>query len=211
MNEQKNLLLAIVASLLILMIFQYLFPNKSDIKKVENGNITTNDNLEFKTGKTISRSEVVSSEDRIFIENDSRLKGSISLKGGRFDDIILKDYNESLSEKSELVTIFSPRETNAPYFAEFGWIAKNNTDVPRPDTLWKIKNGKEIKINEPIILEWSSPDGFIFTRVISVDENYMFTIEQKIKNNSGKTENFIPYGRINRTGTPKYFRVLHSS
>ena len=106
MNEQKNLLLAIVASLLILMIFQYLFPNKPDIKKVENGNITTDDNLEFKTGKTISRSEVVSSEDRIFIENDSRLKGSISLKGGRFDDIILKDYNESLSEKSELVTIF---------------------------------------------------------------------------------------------------------
>ena len=89
-------------------------------------------------------------------------------------------------DNSELVTIFSPRETVAPYFAEFGWVAKNNIDVPRPDTLWKIKNGKEIKINKPITLEWNSPDGFIFTRVISIDENYMFTIEQKIKNNSNK-------------------------
>ena len=211
MNEQKNLLLAIVASLLILMIFQYLFPSKTDIKNVENSSTTINDNLDLKTTKTMSRSEVVSSEDRIFIENDSRLKGSISLKGGRFDDIILKDYNESLLDNSELVTIFSPRETVAPYFAEFGWIVKNNIDVPRPDTFWKIKNGKEIKINKPITLEWNSPDGFIFTRVISIDENYMFTIEQKIKNNSNNSQNFIPYGRINRTGTPNTsgFYILH--
>ena len=145
MNEQKNLLLAIVASLLILMIFQYLFPSKTDIKNVENSSTTINDNLDLKTTKTMSESEVVSSEDRIFIENDSRLKGSISLKGGRFDDIILKDYNESLLDNSELVTIFSPRETVAPYFAEFGWIVKNNIDVPRPDTFWKIKNGKRNK------------------------------------------------------------------
>ena len=40
MNDQKNLLLAIVASLLILLVFQYFFPNKSDIKKIEDKEIT---------------------------------------------------------------------------------------------------------------------------------------------------------------------------
>ena len=138
--------------------------------------------------------------------------GSISLKGARFDDIILKDYNKSLSEDSELVTIFSPRETSSPYFAEFGWVAKdNNTDVPLPDTLWRIKNGKELDVNNPLTLEWVSPDGFIFTRIISLDENYMFTIEQKVKNNTKKIQSFIPYGRINRSGTPKTsgFYILH--
>ena len=212
MNEQKNLLLAIVASLIILLIFQYFFPNKSDTRKAEYNNITVEDNTNNNINKILSREEIVSKNSRVFISEKSRLKGSISLIGARFDDIILKDYNETLSENSELVTVFSPRGTTAPYFAEFGWVTKkNNIDVPQPDTLWKIVKGKELGVNTPITLEWVSPDGFVFTRIISVDENFMFTIQQKIKNNSNKTHSFIPYGRINRSGTPKTsgFYILH--
>ena len=212
MNEQKNLLLAIVASLIILLIFQYFFPNKSDTRKAEYNNITVEDNTNNNINKILSREEIVSKNNRVFISEKSRLKGSISLIGARFDDIILKDYNETLSENSELVTVFSPRGTTSPYFAEFGWVTKkNNIDVPQPDTLWKIVKGKELGVNTPITLEWVSPDGFVFTRIISVDENFMFTIQQKIKNNSNKTHSFIPYGRINRSGTPKTsgFYILH--
>ena len=211
MNEQKNLLLAIVASLLILLVFQYFFPNKADIKTIENDNVIKSDMNSIQS-KILPREEIVASDNRIFISKESRLKGSISLKGARFDDIILRDYNKSLSKDSELVTIFSPRETSSPYFAEFGWVAKdNNTDVPLPDTLWRIKNGKELNVNNPLTLEWVSPDGFIFTRIISLDENYMFSIEQKVKNNTKKIQSFIPYGRINRSGTPKTsgFYILH--
>ena len=204
MNEQKNLLLAIVASLIILLIFQYFFPNKSDTQKAEYSNITVENDTNNNINKILSREEIVSKDSRFLISEKSRLKGSISLIGARFDDIILKDYNETLAEKSELVTVFSPRGTTSPYFAEFGWITKNNNiDVPQPDTLWKITKGKELRVNTPITLEWVSPDGFVFTRIISVDENFMFTIQQKIKNNSNKTQSFIPYGRINRSGTPK--------
>ena len=212
MNEQKNLLLAIVASLIILLIFQYFFPNKSDTRKAEYNNITVEDNTNNNINKILSREEIVSKNNRVFISEKSRLKGSISLIGARFDDIILKDYNETLSENSELVTVFSPRGTTSPYFAEFGWVTKkNNIDVPQPDTLWKIVKGKELGVNTPITLEWVSPDGLVFTRIISVDENFMFTIQQKIKNNSNKTHSFIPYGRINRSGTPKTsgFYILH--
>ena len=212
MNEQKNLLLAIVASLIILLIFQYFFPNKSDTQKAEYSNITVENNTNNNINKIFSREEIVSKDSRVFISETSRLKGSISLIGARFDDIILKDYNETLSENSELVTVFSPRGTTSPYFAEFGWVTKkNNIDVPQPDTLWKIVKGKELGVNTPITLEWVSPDGFVFTRIISVDENFMFTIQQKIKNNSNKTHSFIPYGRINRSGTPKTsgFYILH--
>ena len=129
-----------------------------------------------------------------------------------FDDIILKDYKQNILKVQNLVTIFSPRGTKSPYFAEFGWVAKNNNmDVPQLDTVWKIKNGKELDVNKPLTLEWVSPDGFVFTRIISIDENYMFTIEQKSKNNSDKTQSFIQYGRINRTGTPETsgFYILH--
>ena len=212
MNEQKNLLLAIVASLIILLIFQYFFPNKSATQKAEFNNISIENDKNNNINKILSREEIVSKDSRLFISDKSRLKGSISLIGARFDDIILKDYNETLSENSELVTVFSPRGTTSPYFAEFGWVTKkNNIDVPQPDTLWKIVKGKELGVNTPITLEWVSPDGFVFTRIISVDENFMFTIQQKIKNNSNKTHSFIPYGRINRSGTPKTsgFYILH--
>ena len=212
MNEQKNLLLAIVASLIILLIFQYFFPNKPDTQKPEYSNFNVESETDNNINKILSREEILSKDNRFFISEESRLKGSISLIGARFDDIILKDYNETLSEKSELVTVFSPRGTTSPYFAEFGWVAKNNnTDVPQPDTLWKTVKGKELGVNTPITLEWVSPDGFVFTRIISVDENFMFTIQQKIKNNSNKTQSFIPYGRINRSGTPKTsgFYILH--
>ncbi len=212
MNEQKNLLLAIVASLLILLIFQYFFPNKPEEKTLEEINSLVDNNLSTTPSKILSREEVMANDNRVFISKNSRLKGSLSLRGARFDDVILKDYNTSLAENSELVTIFSPRETLSPYFAEFGWVAKNNnTDVPQADTLWKIKKGKELDINNPVTLEWVSPDGFIFTRIISIDSNFMFTVEQKIKNNSDKIQNFIPYGRINRTGTPETsgFYILH--
>ena len=124
MNEQKNLLLAIVASLIILLIFQYFFPNKSDTRKAEYNNITVEDNTNNNINKILSREEIVSKNSRVFISEKSRLKGSISLIGARFDDIILKDYNETLAEKSELVTVFSPRGTTSPYFAEFGWVTK---------------------------------------------------------------------------------------
>ena len=212
MNEQKNLLLAIVSSLLILLIFQYFFPNKPDDKKLEGSKINIENNLVTAQEKILPREKIVTNDNRVFISKESRLKGSLSLIGARFDDVILKDYNSTLSENSELVTIFSPRETLSPYFAEFGWVAKNNnTDVPQSDTLWKIKNGKELDINKPLTLEWVSPDGFTFTRIISLDANYMFTIEQKIKNNSSKMQSFIPYGRVNRTGTPETsgFYILH--
>ena len=212
MNEQKNLLLAIVSSLLILLIFQYFFPNKPDNKKLEGSKINIENNLVTAPEKILPRDKIVTNDNRVFISKESRLKGSLSLIGARFDDVILKDYNATLSENSELVTIFSPRETLSPYFAEFGWVAKNNnTDVPQSDTLWKIKSGKELDINKPLTLEWVSPDGFTFTRIISIDANYMFTIEQKIKNNSSKMKSFIPYGRINRTGTPETsgFYILH--
>ncbi len=212
MNEQKNLLLAIVSSLLILLIFQYFFPNEPDNKKLEGSKINIENNLVTAQEKILPREKIVTNDNRVFISKKSRLKGSLSLIGARFDDVILKDYNATLSENSELVTIFSPRETLSPYFAEFGWVAKNNnTDVPQSDTLWKIKNGRGLDINKPLTLEWVSPDGFTFTRIISLDANYMFTIEQKIKNNSSKMQSFIPYGRVNRTGTPETsgFYILH--
>ena len=83
MNEQKNLLLAIVASLLILLVFQYFFPTKSDIKTVDNNNINNSieNNIDSVQGKILPREEIVASDNRIFISKESALSDGSSLQG----------------------------------------------------------------------------------------------------------------------------------
>ncbi|MAI02238.1 MAG: membrane protein insertase YidC [Rickettsiales bacterium TMED254] len=211
MNEQKNLLLAIIASLIILLIFQYLFPNQ---QKINNNNKDFADNKtqsELETLTPLTREELINKQDRIFLADNSRLKGSIPLKGARFDDIILKDYKQSIKEDSPLVKILSPKNTKNPYFIELGWMSQQNVDLPQSDSIWKLIAGKELGPNNPITLEWSSPDKITFTRKISLDENFLFTIEQKVINNSKKKYSITQYGRVNRTGTPKTtgFYILH--
>ena len=210
MNEQKNLLLAIVVSLIILLIFQYLFPNEK--KEIENNtqNVVS-DVQEFKTSSPVTRDEAIKNQERILFSLDSRLKGSIPLKGLRFDDVILKDYNEDIKKDSPLVKVLSPSKTKNPYFIELGWTSKGNVDVPQKNSAWKLIKGKELGPGKPITLKWSSPDKIDFIRTISIDQNYLFTIEQKIINNSNEPHIMTQYGRINRTGTPKTsgFYILH--
>ena len=212
MNDQKNLLLAIVASLLILLVFQYFFPEK------KTGEVNKTNELNFSEEKIDqnfvlkTREEILKEEERVLLSTSSRLKGSISLKGARIDDIILRDYKQNISKDSPLVTIMSPKNTSNPYFAEFGWAApQSNIDVPRHEAVWNLVEGKELSPSSPIKLEWVSPDNLIFTRKISVDNNFLFTIEDIVSNQTSNTHILQQYARIRRTGTPETsgFYILH--
>ncbi len=209
MNEQKNLLLAIVSSLLILLIFQYFFPTENK-KVVEKSLQQTNKVIEIDTPE-VSREESLKEGNRVVISKSSRLEGSIPLVGPRFDDIILKDYKKSIDESSGRVSIFSPKNTRNSYFAEFGWTTQNDIDLPTNNTKWTLHEGKELGPKSPITLKWLSPNGLTFFKKISLDDNYLFTIEQRIINNSNKSIVVTPYGRINRKGTPETsgFYILH--
>ena len=211
MNEQKNLLLAIVVSLLILLIFQYFFPTENSSDYTENSPISLQNEDDLSVSLPAKREDVLKEEKRVFLSDSARLKGSLSLKGLRFDDIILRDYRESVDKNSNQIALLSPKTTELPYFAEFGWTTSGNIDLPQADTNWKLIKGNKIEPNNPVIFQWQSPDGLTFTRKISIDNNYLFTIEQNVKNSTKKAHTLIPYGRINRTGTPKTsgFYILH--
>ncbi len=213
MNEQKNLLLAIVASLLILLVFQYFFP--SDEKRIDTQNSQENNFAEEAIAENYvlkTRDQILKEENRILLSPASRLKGSISLIGSRIDDIILRDYKQNIQTDSPLVTLMSPKNTAKPYFAEFGWAApQSNIDVPRNEAIWKLIEGKELSPTKPIKLEWTSPDNLVFTRQISIDENFLFTIEDTVANKTTETQILQQYARIRRTGTPETsgFYILH--
>ncbi len=209
MNEQKNLLLAIVASLIILLIFQYLFPTER--KMIEENVEAENEIKKIPQEKILDREEIVKNNKRIYFSESSRIKGSISLIGARFDDVILKDYKDTIKPESRQVTLLSPNNTLNPYFVELGWMSQENINLPNKNSEWQLIEGKELGPENHITIKWVSPEGIEFFRKIEVDKDYLITVEQKVTNVSNKDISLTQYGRINRTGTPKTsgFYILH--
>ena len=205
MGDQKNLLLAILASLVVLLGFQLLFPTK-DVPKIDNAQ-EINDSFapepELVAELPKDRNEIINESARINIENQF-INGSINLTGARIDDIILKKYLTDLSPDSDNVKLLSPKGSENSYFAEYGWVADNNNkiELPNANTIWK-SNRSTISPSQPAVLTWDNGNGIIFKKTISLDEEYMFNIEQTIINNTSEEIKIYPYGLINRTGLPK--------
>ena len=139
------------------------------------------------------------------------LNGSVALKGGQIDDIILKTYRQTTDPNSAPIRLLAPSGSANAYYAAHGWIGGNKS-VPLPglDTLWKA-SGRRLGPGAPLRLTWDNGQGLRFTRTIAVDENYMFTVTQRVDNRGTKAVTLTPYGLINRTGTPETtgFYILH--
>ena len=221
MKEQGNLLLAIVLSLLILLGFQYFFESpkmekevekKKQLKQTEDSLKNNLANLEDEVFGYLELDDALNKDERIKIDAP-RLQGSISLKGLKIDDLTFKDYKETLNEDDKLVTLFKPGSTKGGYFSNFGWIkasSDENFDLPNDQTVWST-NSKKITNKKSATFSWTNNQGIQFEQEILVDEDFMFTIKQKIINNSNKDISLIPVGKISRTDTPETlgFFILH--
>jgi len=171
---------------------------------------------ESESGLTVlkTRQEIIdnSQNDRVKISNEA-LHGSINLRGARFDDLTLARYfkNPPANNPQEEVILFSPSDSKERYVADFGFVSsQTNLTTPNKDTLWQADN-KILTPQNPVTLTWLSPQNIEFKIKITVDDNYLFTIQQKIKNLSADKISIAPYGRINRalTDAKKAVYILH--
>lgn len=159
-----------------------------------------------------SREEILKMTPRVRISTPS-LEGSIDLKTGRIDDLVLKKYHETIDPNSPMVTLLSPAGSYDPYFAEFGWVPQvgSNIKVPDRDTVWKVETGTTLTPDNPVTLDWDNGQGVIFHRTISIDDDYMFKIVDDVENKTGKDISLLPYARVHRSGHPPshVYTVLH--
>ena len=223
MNDQnKNLILASVLSFIVIITWFILFPPPepvtSDIESAqqqsEESDLAPNADTAkaplIETGET----EIAVEAERIQIENEL-LTGAISTQGGRIDQLSLKKYRNTISENSDIVTLLSPVGKPEAYYAAFGWapaVGIKPDQVPDPNTIWTVVGNNILTPSSPISLVWDNGNGVKFMRKISIDEKYMFTVEQGIENNSGSEISLRPYGLLRRHGEPKdmkNFFILH--
>jgi YidC/Oxa1 family membrane protein insertase len=217
--DTKNVIAAISLSAAVLILWSLFFapePDPSKIKKdpiektktVESSDTPSLDKNENLT--KLTRKDALSENDRIQFENNNVI-GSISLKGAAIDDLTFKEYNVELNG-NEKVTLLSPRKVEDGYLIESGFITTNkNISVPDSSTVWKISGNKKLTTNNPIKLVWSNSQGITFEKHISLDNQFLFTVKEKVINSSDKTYNFYSYGQIIRNKLPEIsgFYILH--
>ncbi|KAB1076172.1 membrane protein insertase YidC [Methylobacterium planeticum] len=161
------------------------------------------------SGAPISREAALARSPRIRIETPA-ISGSVALKGGRIDDVSLKNYHETVDDKSPHIVLFSPAGTETPYYAEFGWVGQNAGPLPNNETLWKA-DGETLSPGKPVTLSWDNGAGLVFRRILAVDDKFMFTVRDEVENKGSGAITLYPYSLVSRWGKPhtQGYYVLH--
>src|SRR6185312_10687568 len=238
MSDNKNTILAIVLSALVLLGWQYFFAGPQDKARQEqlqaqqqkqpNAPATSPNNQSVQpqsappqvpgqasapAGATpADRAAVLASSPRVTIATDS-VQGSIALKGGRIDDLALVRFRETVDPKSPAVTLLSPSGTADPFYAEFGWTGAGSADVklPTAETVWTRTGSGVLGVGTPVTLTYDNGEGLEFRRTIAVDDKFLFTIKDEVTNKSANPVTLYPYALISRHGTPQTlgYYILH--
>ncbi len=200
MQDQRNLFLAIVLSLAVIVGYQFLQPKKVVNPPPPAATSPAQPIVAESPAAQVARTEVLAEAPRIKIETP-KLHGSLSLAGGRIDDLVLSNYYETIKHDKQ-VTLLSPAGSVEPYFVEFGWTADSATPVPTAQTVWTQTGGQTLTPDTPVTLTWDNGAGLSFARTISIDRNYLFTVKQVIANHGTGAVTLKPYGMIVRANPP---------
>jgi YidC/Oxa1 family membrane protein insertase len=223
-DQNKNLLLATVLSFVVILVWFVLFPPEEPvvdpnapaaITQTQDGALTPPATATPDTATaTAEAAEPLPEAPRLTVDTPE-LVGSISLLGGRIDDLSLKGYKETLEPDSPIVRLLSPVGQEHPYYAVFGWgpgAGLTAEDVPGAKTEWSLVKGGTLAPDAPVTLQWQNTKGMTFTRDIAIDDRFMFTITDTVANTGPAAAQLFPYGIIARHGQPaglQNFFVLH--
>ncbi len=241
MFDNRNMILAIAISVVILVAFEFFktpieplpvqqqaaqqtssgsapepsssgLPSASDVPQ---GSDAPAPGVSITTDAAIaaaSRNELLASPGRIAIKSD-RISGSISLTGGRIDDLSLINYRETLDAESKNIVLLLPKGLKNAYYAEFGWVpGANGTALKLPDanTVWSADHDT-LSPENPVTLNWDNGEGLLFSKTIAIDEEFMFSITQRVENTGTTAVSMHGYSLVSRRTTPETtgFYILH--
>jgi YidC/Oxa1 family membrane protein insertase len=232
MTDQKNTILAIVLSALVLIGWQIYFGLPQVEKQKQIAQQQAQERLQPPPGApapqtaappqsvpgatpqapgqpssvpahAMTREAALAASPRVRIETVS-LSGSISLKGARIDDLSLIKYRETVDPTSPPIVLLAPSGSPAPFYSEFGWAPATGTGVkvPGPDALWQQAGGGTLSAGRPITLVYDNGEGLEFRRTIAVDDKYLFTIKDEVVNKGAPAVTLYPYALVSRHHTP---------
>ena len=235
--DQKNTILAIVLSALVLLVWQYFY----GMPQVEKQRQVAQQQAQQQTqpaptpdgrpqpqpgagpqapgvpgapavAAPVTREGALAASPRVRIDTP-RVRGSVALKGGRIDDLSLLQYRETVDPKSQPIVLLAPSGSPLPFYAEFGWVGSGGAPVKLPDanTEWKQEGTGTLGVGRPVALTFDNGEGLAFRRTIMVDDKYLFTVKDEVTNSGAAPVTLYPYALISRHGTPPTlgYYILH--
>jgi YidC/Oxa1 family membrane protein insertase len=228
MTDNRNLILAVILSVAVVFGWQYFVagPQLEQTRQITqtqqqldagstaaaNANAAAPGTAPAQppVGALLTRDAALATSPRVAIDTPS-VTGSINLKGGRLDDLHLDGFRETVEPNSPTIILLSPSNGPDGFFGEFGWVAPAGVVAPGPDTLWTAPAGAKLTVETPVTLSFDNGAGLTFTRTISVDREFMFTVKDEVANATGAPVTMSPYGRVTRLGEPHVagYYILH--
>src|SRR5882757_5703050 len=237
MTDNRNTILAVILSGIVLIAWQYFY-NVPQMEK-QRAQTQTQAELAKPTPQTtpgsttpsatpsanapantpaaaaaavVSRDAAIAATPRVKIETPS-VTGSISLKGGRIDDLSLVKFRDTVDPASPPIVLYSPSNTASPYYAEFGWVPASGSTARIPDqnTVWQQDGTGSLSPGHPVTLKYDIGAGLTFPRTISIDDRYLFTLKDEVSNVGAAPVTLYPFALISRHGTPQVsgYYILH--
>ncbi|MDE1159830.1 MAG: membrane protein insertase YidC [Neorhizobium sp.] len=225
MEKNRNYFIAIALSVVIVLAWQFLYMNprmaaqqkaeeaqRAQQEQAQAANPATGQSANTASGTlpgagqaaaaTETREQALAKAPRVAIDTPA-VVGSINLVGARLDDLKLRDYHETVDDKSPIITLFSPSDTPDGYFTELGYVGSDTSGAaPGPGTRWTAADGQKLTAKTPVTLTYTNDKGVVFTRTISIDDHYMLTVDDKIDNKTGEPITLSAYGRVTRNNKP---------
>ena len=227
MTDNRNVILAIVLSMIVLFGWQFFIAGPQMERAQQQAQIAAEQSqseaaLATPAATTAAagtpgsvaadgtvfyadRAEAIAASQRVVIDTPD-LHGSINLTGARLDDLELKQYRETVDPESPIITLLTPAGAPNAYFAEQGFVPAAGAAVTVPDSqsVWTVEgDANTLTATTPVTLRWDNRDGLVFRRTFAVDEFYLFTVTQSVQNNGSGDVALFPYARVARHGTPK--------
>ena len=217
--DTKNVIAAISLSAAVIILYSLFFVEPPDPNKIKKDQVKKTKIVESSDAPALeqnenfsklSRKEVLNESKRIEFENNN-IVGTINTVGALLDDLTFKKYNIELGGNEKII-LLNPRKVENGYLIESGFVTNNkNIDTPNSSTIWKIIGNNKLTTKNPIKLVWSNTQGITFEKNISLDDQFLFTVREKVINSSDKTYNFYSYSQIIRNKKPEIsgFYILH--
>lgn len=226
MNENRNLVLAIVLCAAVLILWQTLVAEPQarrarEAQLAERAKHATSETMTPAVNSAtpapaapavVTRDDALTAAPRIKIETP-RVDGSFSLEGARLDDLRLKDYRETTNPRSAEIIVLSPAGAPQSYYAVFGWAAAGDSALALPGekTRWTTADTRPLTPEHPVVLSYDNGAGLLFTRTIAIDANYMFTVTDAVENKGAGEVSLAPYGLVRREAPAAHrsYFILH--
>jgi YidC/Oxa1 family membrane protein insertase len=229
MENNRNIILAIVLSMIVLFGWQFFVAGPQMERAQQQAQIAAEQQAQADAALAVpttatpvdgvapaavaadgtatyaDRATAIAATQRVAIDTPD-LHGSINLTGARLDDLELKQYRETVDPTSPIITLLTPAGAPHAYFVEQGWVPAAGADIAVPDgqSVWTVEgDATTLSAATPVTLVWNNGAGLIFRRTFAVDEHYLFTVTQSVENTGTGDVALFPYARVERQGTPK--------